>query len=172
MSLFLIQIINIMADFLRMAVSIPFAKYSAKYGFLRGLQLSSVLTGLAYLTITMTTPKTWYLIILYTFLVICAAAGNYQNSFNVYYVLVPQKYMTQAMAFRRTFIGTITFLSAILGGKILDMIQLNNNMIFGIHIYAQQFLALLALPLWALGFYLNYKCVIKPIEKRKEENYE
>ena len=167
MSLFLIQLVNIGADFLRMVVSVPFAKFSKKYGFLRGLQLASVLTGFSYLTIVFTTPKTWYLVIIYTLLITCASAGSYQNSFNVYYVLVPQKYMTQAMAFRRTFIGIITFLSAVVGGKILDMIQLNGNMIFNIQIHAQQFLAFISLPLWAIGFYLTYKCVIKPIEKEK-----
>ena len=108
--------------------------------------------------------------ILYSFLVTCALAGNYQNSFNVYYTLVPQKYMTQAMAFRRTFIGIITFFSAIMGGWILDTIQANGNMVFGVHIYAQQFLAFIALPLWSTGFYLMYKYVIKPIEKRQKEN--
>ncbi len=169
MSLFLVQAINIAADFLRMTVSIPFATYSKKHGFLRGLQLASVLTGISYLTIVFTTPDTWYLVIIYTFLYTCAAAGNYQNSFNVYYVLVPQKYMTQAMAFIRTFTGIITFVSAIIGGQILNFIQSNNNMIFNIHIYAQQFLALLALPLWAAEFYLKYRCVIKPLEKREKE---
>ena len=108
----------------------------------------------------------------YAFLVTCALAGSYQNAFNVYYVLVPQKYMTQAMAFRRTFIGIVSFLSALLGGKILDVIQANGNMVFGIHIYAQQFLALVAFPLWGLGFYLTYKLVINPIEKRQKENKE
>jgi len=169
MSLLLVQIINIVADFLRMIVSEPFARYSARRGFLRGIQLSSVLTGISYLLIVCTTPKTWWLMIAYSFIVTCSSAGSYQNSFNVYYVLVPQKYMTQAMAFRRTFIGIVTFLSALLGGKILDVIQANGNMIFGIHMYAQQFLALLALPLWGLGFYLTYKCVIKPIENKQKE---
>lgn len=169
MSLFLVQTINIAADFVRMLVSVPFAKYSARRGFLKGMQLASVLSGFSYVLIVFTTPKTWWLIVPYAFLTTSAAAGNYQNSFNVYYVLVPQKYMTQAMAFRRTFIGIVTFLSALLGGRILDIIQANGNMVFGVPMHAQQFLALAALPLWALGFYLMNKYVIKPIDKRQME---
>lgn len=172
MSIFLVNVINILADFLRMGVSRPFAKYSQKYGYIKGLQLSEIMVAVCYALIIFTTPKTWWLVIPYALLTAVSAAGSYQNSFNVAYTLLPQKYMTQAMAIRRTAVAIVQFISALIAGKVLSIIQTNGNMIFGIHIYAQQFLACIALPLYIIMIVLQQKIVIEPLEKRRSEDVE
>ena len=168
-SVLAVQIINIFADFMRMAFSMPFAKYSDKYGFTRGLFLAAILSMVANLLIVFTMPSTRYLIVLYSCLVTVASAGTYQNSFNVGYTLLPQKYMVQAMAIKRTTTGLIAFLAAIIGGVILEGIQSAGNSVFGIHMYGQQFLAIIALCTQIPGLILNYKFVVKPIDKMRKK---
>ena len=168
-SVLAVQIINIFADFMRMAFSMPFAKYSDKHGFARGLFLASCLNMLANLLIVFTVPSTRYFILLYTCMITVASAGTYQNSFNIGYTLLPQKYMVQAMAIKRTTIGLTSFLAAIIGGVILESIQGAGNSVFGIHMYGQQFLAIIALCTQIPGLILNYKFVVKPIDKMRRK---
>ena len=169
MSLFLVQVINIAADFFRMGVSMPFANYSAKHGFARGIFLASLIFLAGKVCIVFTTPATWWLIIIYTLCTAAYNAGSYQNSFNIGYTLLPQKYMVQGMAISRTATGIISFASALLGGKILSMVQANGNMVFGMHIYGQQLLALLAIMIAVPSLILKYIHVIKPLDKILEE---
>ena len=168
-SLLAVQIINISADFLRMIVSRPFARYSQKNGYIKGIQLSEIMVATSYAIIIVTTPQTRWLIILYSLICVAAQAGSYQNSFNIGYTLLPQKYMTQAMAIKRTVGALVSFFTAILGGQILNAIQANGNMILGIHIYAQQFLALVSLPIYVIMIILQQKLLINPLEKLEKE---
>ena len=175
MSLFMVQVINIVADFFRMGVSMPFANYSAKHGFARGIFLASLILLFGNTCIVFTTPSTWWLIIVYTFCTTAYSAGSYQNSFNIGYTLLPQKYMVQGMAISRTATGIISFGSAIIGGKILSIVQANGNMVFGMHLYGQQLLAVIAIIITVPSILLKYKYVIKPLdkilaEKKKENN--
>ena len=165
MSLFLVQVINIVADFFRMGVSMPFANYSAKHGFARGIFLASLILLIGKVCIVFTTPATWWLIIVYTLCTAAYNAGSYQNSFNIGYTLLPQKYMVQGMSVSRTATGIISFISAIMGGKILSIVQANGNMVFGIHMYGQQLLAILSILVVVPVLILKYKFVIKPLDK-------
>ena len=169
MSLFQVQVINIVADFFRMGVSMPFANYSAKHGFARGIFLASIILLAGKVCIVFTTPATWWLIIVYTLCNAAYNAGSYQNSFNIGYTLLPQKYMVQGMAISRTATGIISFCSAIVGGKILSTVQASGNMVFGMHIYGQQLLALIAILIAVPSLILKYKFVIKPLDKILEE---
>lgn len=166
-SVLTIQIINILADFVRMGVSIPIARYSEKYGYANGIQLSKILSGIGYLVIMFTTPSTRWLIVIFAFLSTATSAASYQNSFNIGYSLLPQKYMTQAMAIKSTTEGILSFVTAVFAGKILSIIQANGNMIFGVYIYAQQLLAFIAFLICIPVIILQKKYVITPLEKLK-----
>ena len=165
MSIFTIQVINIFADFLRMGVSSPIARYSNKNGYASGIQLAGYMSVISYILMMLTTPSTRWLIIPFTLLTSSAQAGSYQNSFNISYSLLPSKYMTQSMAIKRTFTGVVHFCAALAGGKILDAVQSAGNTVFGFNIYAQQLLAAMALVIYAIGLVLNHKCVIKPLRE-------
>lgn len=165
LSLFVVQVINITADFVRMGVSMPFARYSKKYGFARGLFLSSIILYIGYFSVIFTAPGTKWLIIIYSVCLSVSSAGSYQNSFNIAYTLLPQKYMVQAMAILRTLTGVVSFLAALVGGKFLSIIQLNGNTVFGFNLYGQQFLAILGLSILIPALALKYKYVIKPLDR-------
>lgn len=159
-SLFAVQLINIFADFMRMAFSMPFAKFSDKYGFANGLLIAEILNSSAIIVLVFTMPQTRFLIIPYTLLTTVALAGSYQNSYNIGYTLLPAKYMVQAMSVKRTATGITSFLSAILGGFILNSVQKLN-----LPLYGQQVLALVSVCIHIPALILKYKYVIKPINK-------
>ncbi len=141
LSVFLIQVINILANGCRAFISRPFGKYSDRTTFANGFRFGIILMAVAFLLLMFTTKETWWLIILHTVLYNGASAGTNANSFNIAYSYVDSKYISQAMAIKNSIGGVCGFLASILGGKILEMVQANNNMVFGFHIYGQQILA-------------------------------
>jgi len=144
MSVFLVQVINIFSNFIRMLISKPFGRYSDKHSFAKGMELGMLIAAGAFFVNIFTTPKTWYLIIIHTILYSCSFAGINQNSFNITYSYVDSKYITQAMAFKNSIGGICGFGASILAGKILSAIQAGGNTIFGIEVYGQQILSLIS----------------------------
>lgn len=141
MSLVMIQTVNIIANFVRMLVSIPFGRFSDKRSFAAGFQLALWLAAGAFLVNIFTTPEHWYFIIAFTILFNCCQAGVNQNSFNITYNYVDGNYIAEAMAVKNSIGGVCGFLASIAGSKILDMIQKNGNTFLGIPCYGQQFLS-------------------------------
>lgn len=139
-SVFIIQIFNIVGDVMRIAVSKPFGRFSDKRSFAAGMSVALVILAAGYLTLVFTTQKTWGLIALYTVLYAVAIAGLNQNSFNIAYSYVASDYITEALAIKNCIGGLCGFGASLLGSRILKYIQSNGNSIFGIHIYGQQLL--------------------------------
>lgn len=147
MSMLLVQTVNICGNIARVFVSKPIAKYSDKTSFAKGMKLGMWLEALAFLCVMFTTPQTWWLIIAYTALHNCATAGTNQNSFNIAYSYVDSRFITQAMAIKNSIGGLCGFAAAAFAGKILAIVQANGNTLFGMSIYGQQLLALIALAI-------------------------
>ncbi len=140
-TVFAVQVINIAANLVRMAVSIPFGIYSDKKSYAKGFELAMIIAAAGFLVNVFTVPSTWYLIILYTVLYNVSMAGLNQNGFNITYSYVDIKYVTQAMAIKYSIGGIGGFLASIAGGKVLNLVQASGNVVFGINIYGQQLLA-------------------------------
>lgn len=166
MPIFIIQLINILADVVRLAVSKPFGKFSDKYGFASGIELANIIIICAYISLVFTTPQTWYLIIIYTILVAVSLAGTYQNGFNISYQMLPNKYITQAMAIKSVFTGTVSFIGAIIGGFVLNKVQIGGNMVFGLYFYGQQILAIIAVFIKIITTILFHKFVVNAVSKK------
>ncbi len=144
MSLFLVQIVNIVSNFARMVISVPFGRFSDKHSFVKGFQVALFLAAGAFLAIVFTTPERWYLMIVYTVLYSCCMAGINQNSFNITYNYVDKNYITEAMAVKNSVGGVFGFLASLGGSKFLTLIQKNGNTILGIPCYGQQFLGMIS----------------------------
>lgn len=144
MSLSLVQIINIVANGIRMAVSIPIGRYSDKRNYAKGLELGYCLLALAFLSNIFCAQSSWWLVILFTVLYNASFAGTNANTFNIIYSCVPQDYFVPAMALRSSISGICGFLSSLVGSAILAYIQGNGNSLFGISVYGQQVLSLIS----------------------------
>ncbi|MBE7027026.1 MAG: MFS transporter [Ruminococcaceae bacterium] len=136
-----VQLINNAGCIIRACISIPFGKFSDKYSYATGLKLGFALCCVGYFALVFATPKTWWLIIIFTILINVSYAGTVGNSNNIIYSCVDKKYVVQAMAIKNSTSGIGNFCAALVGGKILSSIQANSNMVFGHYIYGQQILA-------------------------------
>ncbi len=144
-SMFAVQIINMAGNLSRLAISVPFGRYSDKRSYARGFNLAMCIAALAFFVNMFTTRSTRFLIIIYTILFSCSLAGTNQNAFNIAYSYVDQKYVVQAMAIKNSIAGICGFIASLLGGKLLSAIQAGGNMIFGIPVLGQQVLSAISL---------------------------
>lgn len=145
MSVFSVQVINMIANFLRVAVSKPFGKYSDKYSFAKGFKLGLYFAAAAFLINVFTTNSTRFLIVLYTVLYNCSLAGTNQNSFNITYSYIEEEYITQAMAIKNSISGICGFIASVFAGRLLSFIQAEGNRFWGIKVYGQQVLSAISL---------------------------
>lgn len=166
MTVFLVQIVNMVANGFRVVFSVPFGKYSDKHSFAKGLELGMMLAALAFLICVFTTPKTWYLIVLYTIIYNVSVAGTNQNSFNITYSYVKSEYIVQAMAMKNCVGGICGFVAALIGGRILSAVQANGNRFLGIPMYGQQLLAAIAF-VFALGavLYMRFSILRREVHR-------
>lgn len=141
LSIFSVQIINIVAHIIRAFISKPFGKYSDQHSFAKGFKLALYIAAAAFFINIFTSNSTWFLVIIYTILYDCCQAGTSQNSYNMTYSYVDLEYITQAMAIKNSLGGLCGFGASIIAGKLLGIIQTNGNNLFGIHIYGQQVLS-------------------------------
>lgn len=139
-----VSIITSVGSAARMIVSKPFGKYSDKKSYAKGMELGYFIIAVAFLAITFTVPDTWWLMIVYTVLYSVGYAGVNQNTLNIAYSYIEADYISQAMAFRSAISGIVGFAGALVGAKILDFVQANGNMLFGIPVYGQQVMALIS----------------------------
>ena len=165
-SVFLVQVINIVGNLTRMAVSKPFGRFSDKHSFASGMSVALGVLAVGYLTLVFTTPKTWLLMALYTVLHAVAIAGLNQNSFNIAYSYVDSNYITEALAIKNCIGGLCGFGASLVGSRILKYVQANGNTLFGIRIYGQQVLAtisfiLIATALIVMVFVIGKQKVMK-----------
>lgn len=141
MSVFVVQIINMIANGCRVLVSRGFGRFSDKYSYAKGMELALCIAALGFFFNMFAAPLHWYFIVIYTVLYNCATAGLNQNSFNIAYSYVPLEYVPQAMAFKNSIGGICGFGAALLAGKLLDFIQTSGNTFLGINLYGQQLLS-------------------------------
>ena len=158
-----VQLINIAGNLTRAVISKSLGRFSDKHSYAKGFKLGLLLATGAFFINMFTTRTSWFLIIPYTVLYCCATGGVNQNSFNITYSYVDMKYVTQAMAIKNCIGGLCGFGASLVAGKILDTIQANGNMIFGVHIYGQQLLSGISLIVTIIAI-LYVKTVI---EKQK-----
>ena len=149
LSVLAVQIINIAASLVRIAVSRWFGRYSDRHSFARGFELALWIEAAAFLVCVFTTGVTWYLVIAYTVLTSVSAAGTGQNSFNMIYSYVDGRYVPQALALKNCISGIFGFGASLLGSRILHLVQEAGNRVFGIPLYGQQLLSAISFLLIA-----------------------
>lgn len=139
-----IQLINIVGSLSRFFVSSAFGKYSDKRSFAKGVELALIICLAAFASMIFTTPETRLLLIAHTLLYNVCLAGLNQNLMNITYSYVDSRYFVQASAMKNSIGGLCGFGASLLASKLLAHVQANGNMLFGIHVYGQQVLALIS----------------------------
>ena len=162
-----VQIINIVANGFRFAFSMPIGKYSNRRGFTKGAELGFSIMAIAFLSMIFCNKNTWWIVIIYTVLYNVGVAGTNANMMNIVYSYVKTDYFVQASAIKNSIGGIVGFLTSLVAGKILSVIQANGNMLFGITVNAQQFLALVSFVLMTtLVMYIHFVVSKREIMKQ------
>lgn len=128
----------------RAALSRPFGKFADKHSRSKALILAMIMAVASFAVNIFTTPDTKYLIILHTVLYSGCFAGIGANMLNITYSFLPSEYFVQASAIKNCVGGICGFLASVVASKFLGYIQSRGNMLFGIHVYAQQVLSLIS----------------------------
>ena len=155
-----VQLINIVGQMGRFAMTRPIALFTDKHTYADGITLGLLLLIVSYFINMFTTPALWWLVIVYTLIFNFAQAGIGQNSLNIIYSYVDEKYFVQASAIKNSIGGVIGFLAALGGSRILKAVQANDNTVLGVHVYGQQILSCLAF-LFAVAALIYVRTVLK-----------
>lgn len=149
-SMSVVQIVNVLAQLSRAVFSKPFARYTEKRTFAKGLELGLIIAATAMLVNVFTTPSTAFLIIVYTVLYNVCMAGVSGNITNITYSYVDSRYFAEASAIKNSIGGLCGFGASLLGGKILAAVQANGNTVLGIPMYGQQLLSAISFVLFII----------------------
>ena len=158
-----VQVINIVACVFRAMFTKPIARYANKRSYAHGIRLGMVIAAVGFLINIFTTPKLWWLVVLYTVLYNVACAGTSQNMMNMIYSYVDNKYFVQASAIKYSISGLCGFGASMLASRILSAVQANGNAFLGMPLYGQQLLSSISLAL----ILINILFVKFVVEKQK-----
>jgi len=144
-----VQVINIIANIVRVLVSKPFGRFSDRTSYVRGMELAFCIAALSFLSLFFTTKETWWFIIINTVLYNVSIAGTNQNSYNIVYSYVESDCIVQAMAIKNSIGGVFGFAASLLASRLLSAVQASGNIFMGFDIYGQQLLGLISFVLAA-----------------------
>lgn len=144
LSLGTVQVIAMAANITRLAISLPFGKYSDKHTYVNGMKLGLLIAAVAFAFNIFSSNNTIWCMVVFSILFNASSAGTQQNSYSIAYSYVKSEYIMQAMAIKNSIGGIFGFSASIIAGKILASVQANGNMVFGIHMYGQQLLSLIS----------------------------
>lgn len=168
-SMTFVSILSIAYSIVRALFSKPLGRYADKHSFVNMLNICFAIMLVAFGINIFTVPKNGK--ILYTvhyMLYAVAMAGVNSATINLIYDYVGQERRTGALALNNTFSGFAGFFTTLAVSPLVSYIQSNGNKLFGISIYAQQVVSIIATALLVvLLIYLN--TVVKRIKNNKTE---
>ena len=127
------------------------------------------MVAVGFLAVVFTTPETRWFYLVYACLHAFAMAGINSGVINLIYDYVPDRDRATAMGIKNAMGGILAFFTALGSGLILARIQANGGLqIFGMTLYAQQFLAFLSCAM-TLILILYMRTVIAPLHKITED---
>lgn len=159
-----IQIINISGNLMRALLSRPIGKYTEKRTFAKGIELGLIIAATAMLVNVFTTPKTAFLVIIYTVLYSVCMAGVSGNITNITYSYVDSRYFAEASAIKNSIAGLFGFGASLVGGRILSFFQTNQESIaetVGFTVYGQQVLSAISFVLFVITILFTHFVVSK-----------
>lgn len=146
-----IQVFNTLGCLARFGLSRPMGRYSDKTSFARGYSVGLIGIAVSFICCALASPDCRWMIIVFTVLYNAAMSATVGNTFNMTFSYVPVDCIAQAQAIKSSISGVLGFFASLAGSAILRNVQGNGNMLFGIHVYGQQVLALVACAITVLN---------------------
>ena len=157
-TLLFISVIGIANVVVRCVVSIFMGKYADRKSFSSMLNICFIFAVFSYAVMVFAVPKNGAVIYtLYMAVFVAIYQAGYGNGImNLTYDSVSHDERIMAYALFSAISGVVGFITTLAGSFIVRKIQENGNTVFGVNIYAQQFLSLIAVIFTIIGvIYLN-----------------
>ncbi len=164
------SVIIIVASLARAIFSRPLGKYADKHSFCKMLYICFILELVAFAINIFTVPSNGKLLyILFYVIYSVGQAGINSSIINLAYDYVPNEQKTGALALVNTCYGFTGFFTTLLVSPLVDLIQKNDNMLFGIKIYSQQLLSAISV-VFVIIVLLYLTIVINKIPRKPRKN--
>ena len=152
----------------RILISRFWGKYADKNSFAVMLEKCFIFSALAHTCVIFAFPSAYGKIMfgLYYLLHGIALGGINSALINLIFDYVETEKRADSLAITQALAGLIGFLTTLCVSPLISLIQKNGNSIFGLHIYAQQFVSIIALMFTVLAI-LYIKNIF--IKTKKEE---
>ena len=149
----------------RALVSVPLGKFADKHSFTKMLNICFCIAGLAFFVNIFTAPANGKILyFVYSILYSVSLAGINSSAINLIYDATPRIRRTGALAIRGALVGFVGFFSTLAVRPLVKYIQDNGSTVFGISVYAQQVVSIIAFVLVIVVIiYLN--TVLKRFKK-------
>jgi len=144
-SMSFLAVLSLLGAVARILASVFFGKYADKYSFARMLRLCYCLAGASFVFAAFARPGNGH--ILYTIYAILGAmsmGGINSATINLIFDHVVPEKRTLVLGMRQTVYGITGFLTSAAVTPLLQLIQGRGNRVFGLEIYAQQVLSVMA----------------------------
>jgi MFS family permease len=169
--MFEITMMATVASLCRRVFSPLMGKLADKISFSRNMTICLAIAGVGFLVNAFTVPEFKWIHMAYICLYYIAMAGINSGSINLIFDFVPLSGRQAAMGLKNAIGGVLGFVSGLLGGLILGAIQGADGKgrfhLFGLELYAQQFLSFISFVMIAL-LILYMFFVIFPLQKKRE----
>ena len=164
-----LAIMTAISSLSRSVASIFLGKYGDKHGFVRMLNIAFIFVGSACVLKIFTVPENGQILYpIATVLVAISNAGIGVADANIIFEYAPLDVRVGALAIKGTLVGIVSFLVTLAATPIVNYIQANGNQIFGINMYAQQFMSIISvIGMVIVLIYVN--TVAKTAQKYREQ---
>ena len=139
-----ISVFAIIGSGIRFVISRPVGRFADKTSYCTMLIPIFSLAAVAYIFGTFAAPGTEWMFVAYKVLRAVAYVGINSGTYNLMLDYITTDRSDYAIALNNCIIGLAGFLSTLVGSVILSRIQSNGNTVFGLPVFAQQFLSLIA----------------------------
>ncbi|MBQ7294297.1 MAG: hypothetical protein IJW79_11230 [Clostridia bacterium] len=155
MSVGTITLFTVISNGVRFLASKPIGWFSDKTSFATGITLGLAIKAAGYIFVIFITPDLWWMILGYQILYYVSTAATSQNLLNAVYSYVDKDHFVQATSIKNCLSGVLGFFVSLGAGALLSAIQNSETgmlEIFGVQLYAQQVLAIIAFLLTVVAF--------------------
>jgi len=157
-----VAFLSIVYAAVRVPCSFFLGHYADKHSFAKMLKICYGIAALSFFVCTFAAPATGKIFFTAYYMLNAAAMGGINSAeTNLIFDYVPPEKRSDTLAVKQTVYGVAGFLATVIATPLLNYIQASGNRLFGIPVYAQQVLSLLAgVATVALIIYLD-KVVLK-----------
>ena len=164
-----ISILSAIYAVARASFSFVWGRYADKFSFAKMLKICFAIAGAGFLVNAFCRPENGYVVYTIYYVLYAIAMGGINSALiNLCYDYVEPQKRTDALAISLAISGVCGFLAMLAVSPLVSYIQNNNDTLFGIQIYAQQVLSIIAFLMTMLTM-LYVSISLAKIKKQQEK---